>query len=123
VSKPTTSISRLLQIRKVIKQHDLVDLLDDLNLSKSARLSVRLLFGTAKDSNVARGERIRLALEALGPVFVKLGQTLSTRPDLLPADIAEELTKLQDQVPAFSSTEALELIKHQPQSRKYMPPP
>ena len=48
-----------------------------------------------------RGERLRLALEELGPVFVKLGQALSTRPDILPADIAVELTKLQDQVPPF----------------------
>ena len=111
MSKPTTSISRLLQIRKVIQQHDLVELLDDLNLSKTAQLGVRLLFGRAKKSATPRGERIRLSLETLGPVFVKLGQTLSTRPDLLPADIAEELTKLQDQVPAFSSTEALQLIQ------------
>ena len=48
-----------------------------------------------------RGERLRLALEELGPVFVKLGQALSTRPDLLPADVAVELSKLQDQVPPF----------------------
>lgn len=50
-----------------------------------------------------RGERLRLALEALGPIFVKFGQMLSTRRDLLPHDIADELAKLQDQVPPFSS--------------------
>ncbi|WP_292996133.1 ubiquinone biosynthesis regulatory protein kinase UbiB [Nitrosomonas sp.] len=50
-----------------------------------------------------RGERLRLALEALGPIFVKFGQMLSTRRDLLPQDIADELAKLQDQVPPFSS--------------------
>jgi len=49
-----------------------------------------------------RGERLRLALEALGPVFIKFGQMLSTRRDLLPDDIADELARLQDQVPAFS---------------------
>ncbi|HUR39612.1 MAG TPA: ubiquinone biosynthesis regulatory protein kinase UbiB [Verrucomicrobiae bacterium] len=48
-----------------------------------------------------RGERLRLALEELGPVFVKLGQALSTRPDILPPDVAVELSKLQDQVPPF----------------------
>jgi len=48
-----------------------------------------------------RGARLRMALEELGPVFVKLGQALSTRPDLLPPDIWEELVKLQDQVPSF----------------------
>src|SRR5688572_269060 len=46
-----------------------------------------------------RGERLRLALEALGPVFVKFGQLLSVRPDLIPEDIATELAKLQDAVP------------------------
>ena len=50
----------------------------------------------------ARGARLRLALEALGPVFIKFGQMLSTRRDLLPDDIADELAKLQDQVPPFS---------------------
>lgn len=50
-----------------------------------------------------RGERLRLALEALGPIFVKFGQMLSTRRDLLPQDIADELAKLQDQVPPFPS--------------------
>ena len=48
-----------------------------------------------------RGERLRLALEALGPIFVKFGQVLSTRRDLIPLDIADELAKLQDQVPPF----------------------
>jgi ubiquinone biosynthesis protein len=48
-----------------------------------------------------RGKRLREALEALGPIFVKFGQVLSTRRDLLPADIADELAKLQDRVPPF----------------------
>jgi ubiquinone biosynthesis protein len=50
-----------------------------------------------------QGERLRLALEALGPIFVKFGQVLSTRRDLLPPDIADELARLQDRVPPFSS--------------------
>src|SRR5258705_7410481 len=48
-----------------------------------------------------RGQRLREALETLGPIFVKFGQVLSTRRDLLPLDIADELAKLQDQVPPF----------------------
>ena len=51
----------------------------------------------------ARGRRLREALETLGPIFVKFGQVLSTRRDLLPLDIADELAKLQDQVPPFPS--------------------
>ena len=54
-----------------------------------------------RNSKQARGERLRLALEALGPIFVKFGQMLSTRRDLIPLDIADELAKLQDQVPPF----------------------
>ena len=52
-----------------------------------------------------RGERLRLALEKLGPIFVKFGQMLSTRRDLLPPDVADELAKLQDRVPPFSFSE------------------
>jgi ubiquinone biosynthesis protein len=54
-----------------------------------------------------RGERLRHALEALGPIFVKFGQVLSTRRDLIPLDIADELAKLQDQVPPFAPEQVL----------------
>ena len=57
-----------------------------------------------------RGVRLRLALVALGPVFVKFGQMLSTRRDLIPLDIADELSKLQDQVPPFASKQVLEVV-------------
>src|SRR5215470_4012232 len=54
-----------------------------------------------------RGERLRLALESLGPVFVKFGQLLSVRRDLIPEDLADELTKLQDNVPPFPSDQVI----------------
>lgn len=59
----------------------------------------------------SRGERLRLALEALGPIFIKFGQMLSTRRDLLPADIADELKRLQDQVPPFPGDQAVARIE------------
>ncbi|MDB6061326.1 MAG: 2-octaprenylphenol hydroxylase [Verrucomicrobiaceae bacterium] len=59
----------------------------------------------------SRGARLRMTLESLGPIFVKFGQLLSTRRDLIPLDIADELAKLQDQVPPFSSNEAIALIE------------
>ena len=58
-----------------------------------------------------RGERLRLALESLGPIFVKFGQMLSTRRDLIPTDIADELACLQDRVPPFSSAQALAVLR------------
>jgi len=59
----------------------------------------------------SRGERLRLALEKLGPIFVKFGQMLSTRRDLLPPDVADELAKLQDRVPPFPSAESARLVE------------
>lgn len=104
-------LSRLLKIRKAVRQYGLVDLLKDLSLSPKAKFAIRVLFGKPKATYAqSRGERIRLCLQDLGPVFVKFGQALSTRPDLLPADIAQELTKLQDQVPPFSSQEAMQIV-------------
>jgi ubiquinone biosynthesis protein len=58
-----------------------------------------------------RAVRLRLALEALGPIFVKFGQVLSTRRDLLPADIADELARLQDRVPPFSSEQVVATLE------------
>lgn len=111
MQKVSSPIARLWHIRRVIKKHGLVLLLDELGLSKPARFAVATVFGSAPQSTEVRGVRIRQALEELGPVFVKLGQTLSTRPDLLPEDIAAELTKLQDQVPAFAADESMRIIR------------
>jgi len=67
-----------------------------------------LLFWRSKKT--PRGERLRLALENLGPIFVKFGQMLSTRRDIIPPDIADELAKLQDQVPPFAYAEVEKII-------------
>ena len=64
-----------------------------------------------RDLSAPRGERLRRALETLGPIFVKFGQILSTRRDLLPEDIAYELAKLQDQVPPFPGDEAFAVVE------------
>ncbi len=65
-----------------------------------------------RDTSNPRAVRLRQALESLGPIFVKFGQMLSTRRDLMPADIADELAKLQDQVPPFPSRQALALLEN-----------
>jgi ubiquinone biosynthesis protein len=63
-----------------------------------------------RSSSAPLGERIRLALEELGPVFVKFGQAISTRRDLLPREVADELAKLQDRVPPFPAEQAIEIL-------------
>ncbi|CAG4884264.1 2-octaprenylphenol hydroxylase [Georgfuchsia toluolica] len=74
-------------------------------LSWGKRVVRGLLFW--RNLSAPRGERLREALETLGPIFVKFGQVLSTRRDLLPPDIADELAKLQDQVPPFPTPQAI----------------
>ena len=71
----------------------------------------RLLALFAGGRRTPRAERLRRALETLGPIFVKFGQVLSTRRDLLPADIADELARLQDRVPPFASSLAIAEIE------------
>ena len=88
--------------------------LDELVLSSFqhpwlSRLRRIVTFGRKLDA--PRGQRLRQALEELGPIFVKFGQVLSTRRDLLPPDVAEELAKLQDRVPPFDSQIAVDTIE------------
>ncbi|PIT23507.1 ubiquinone biosynthesis regulatory protein kinase UbiB [Snodgrassella alvi] len=72
---------------------------------------IRLLPRGRKYRQLAVAVRLRLALESLGPIFVKFGQVLSTRPDLIPADYASELAMLQDRVPPFDSDVAIKVIE------------
>ena len=88
---------------------ELIDELDPNNHSKILLFLIPRRWFRRK-MNLPRGERIRLALEELGPLYIKFGQSLSTRPDLLPEDIAKELSKLQDDVPPFSGDLVLEIM-------------
>ena len=88
--------------------------LDELVLSSFQKPWVRLLsrvLTVGRNLQAPRGQRLREALERLGPVFVKFGQVLSTRRDLLPLDVADELAKLQDQVPPFDSQVAVGIVE------------
>jgi ubiquinone biosynthesis protein len=73
--------------------------------------AIARLVSVGRNLKAPRGQRLREALESLGPIFVKFGQVLSTRRDLLPLDIADELAKLQDRVPPFDSRIAVEMIE------------
>ena len=101
---------RLLRIARVALHYGL----DQLVLSGFRHRWLRVLarvLATGRNLEAPRGQRLRLALESLGPIFVKFGQMLSTRRDLLPLDIADELAKLQDRVPPFDSVLAVAQIE------------
>jgi ubiquinone biosynthesis protein len=101
-------IARLLQIQRVLVRHGLDEIILATHLFRPLRFAFYLSPATwfERSRGGTRGERVRLALEELGPIFVKFGQALSTRRDLLPPDVADELAKLQDRVPPFPGTEA-----------------
>ena len=106
-------IGRLLRITQVFVRHDLDEFVRALHLFRPYRLALRLMpWRWFRSSPAPRARRLREALEELGPVFVKFGQLLSTRPDLLPEDIAEELSRLQDRVPPFPGEQAIKVIEH-----------
>lgn len=105
-------LSRTLKIIQVFARYRLDTLFLSLSLPWYVRLLVWLLpWRFVIPASKPEAERLRLALEALGPVFIKFGQMLSTRRDLLRDDFAEELKKLQDQVPPFSGTRATSIIE------------
>ncbi len=107
-----SQVGRLLRINQVFVRHDLDEFVRAVHLFRPYRWFLRALpwrwFRRPKKS---RAVRLREALEELGPIFVKFGQVLSTRPDLLPDDIAVELVRLQDKVPPFSGDEAIEIVE------------
>jgi len=105
-------LSRLLQIQRVLVKYGLDEIILATHLFRPLRFAFYLSPATwvHRDRSGPRGERLRLALEELGPIFMKFGQMLSTRRDLLPRDIADELEKLQDRVPPFPVEEARRII-------------
>ena len=107
-------VGRMLRITQVFVRHELDEFVRALHLFRPYRLVLRLFmpWRWLRRPTRPRALRLREALEELGPVFVKFGQVLSTRPDLLPDDIAEELSKLQDQVPPFPGEQARAVVEH-----------
>ncbi len=103
-------ILRLARILHVALKHGLDEFLLGHERVRGLRPFVnRVLFW--RDVSAPRAERLRAALVELGPIFVKFGQVLSTRRDLLPPDIADELAKLQDRVPPFPSDEVIATLE------------
>ncbi|MCK8488184.1 AarF/ABC1/UbiB kinase family protein [Paenibacillus sp. MBLB2552] len=107
---------RYREIAMALGRHGFGYLAEEVGLTRLIRLPLRRL-RKSEPSSRTLAERIRLVLEELGPTFVKVGQLASTRSDLLPEAIIQELVKLQDQVPPFPAEEARRILEaelHQP---------
>lgn len=108
------NVLRLIGIARTLALHDALFPLDWLPATGGFILTARLLSGFQVKRSVRSlrpGERLAIALQELGPSFIKFGQMLSTRPDLAGEDIADDLSALQDDLPPFSSTEARRAIE------------
>ncbi len=110
-------LTRLSRITSIIARHRLDELLDHSGVADDQLpRSLRILWKLSPSRWLPRpktpaARRLRLALESLGPVFIKFGQLLSTRRDLLPSDFADELANLQDRVPPFPGDEAMAIVE------------
>ncbi len=111
---PLKVVPRLLRVASVLLAWRLDELVDAAHLYRPLKLLRPLLARPRADAaRLPRGERLRLALTELGPIFVKAGQVLSTRRDLVPADIADELALLQDQVAPFPGSAARAIVEQE----------
>ncbi len=110
--KRINQLIRLMHINLILARNGLDQVILTLHLFRPFRFMIYLNpFNWFRQHPRTRGEALRITLEELGPIFVKFGQALATRPDLLPPDIAQELSKLHDQVPPFESSLALKIIE------------
>ena len=113
-----SELFRLVSIIRVLQHFGIDEFAAGTRAERSLRVARWCLgSGPLRKAGRPRGERVREALQELGPIFVKFGQTLSTRRDLLPPDVADELARLQDNVPPFASATAraeLEKIYRRP---------
>lgn len=103
-------VLRLLSIQRTLVRYGLEEIVWRTHLFRPIAWLQKLV-PRAKIRSRPIGERLRLALEELGPIFVKFGQAVSVRRDLLSPELADELAKLQDQVPPFSSQTAVEILE------------
>jgi ubiquinone biosynthesis protein len=105
------NISRLFTIARTLARYDALSLLEKLGVAKSIVATARLI--SKRNVKGRPGERISRALQKLGPTFIKFGQALSTRSDLIGEEVAADLSELQDHLPPFNSAEARNIIERE----------
>ena len=109
---PFRQFGRMLKISAILSRYQLDEFLEATHLYRPMRLLRFFMpWGSADVADKPRGERLRLALNEMGPIYVKFGQIISTRRDLVAPDIADELALLQDQVPPFPGDEARAIVE------------
>ena len=108
-------LNRYRQILAILFKYGFGDLLERLKIDQYIEAGIQAISRkrTERVAKLTRPQRLRMAFEELGPTYIKLGQVLSTRPDLVPVDIVKELEKLQDEVPPFSFEEVKAAIEAQ----------
>ena len=115
ISRTSRHLQRYRQILTVLFKYGFEELVDRMNVVHYLESGLQMVSRSRRErmEKLSRAERVRLAVEELGPTFIKLAQVLSTRPDLIPAEFVQELTKLQDQVPAFPFEQARQIIEEE----------
>ena len=106
------NLARSREIVGVLLRHGFDDLIERIGLRRYLQWGKRLFFRPDPGAeSLGTPQRIRRALEDLGPTFIKFGQVISTRPDLVPEEVITELSHLQERVPAFPGEEAMRLVE------------
>ena len=109
-----SSFYRLLVINFTLARYGLDEIILSIHFFRPLRfLGLINPFNWFRDNRLSQAERLRLCIESLGPIFIKFGQMLATRRDLLPLEIIEELEKLLDQVPPFPLQQALDIVEQE----------
>ncbi|MFB3924547.1 MAG: ABC1 kinase family protein [Syntrophales bacterium] len=113
ISRTYRHMNRYRRILSVLFKYGFGDLIDRLNIGQYLEIGMQMVSRTRRErmESLTRSERVRMALEELGPTFTKMGQILSTRPDLIPSEFIAELSKLQDSVPPFPFDQVREIIE------------
>ena len=115
VGRTYRHLNRYREILSVLFKYGFGDIVEILKIEQYIEIGLQMISKKRRDQieKLSRAERVRMGVEELGPTFIKLGQILSTRPDLIPLEYSRELSKLQDHVPAFSYEEVKTIIKEE----------
>ena len=114
IGRTYRNLNRYSQILGILFKYGFGDLVETLKIDQYLEIGLQMISRKKRErvEKSTRAERIRMAFEELGPTYIKLGQILSTRPDLVPPDLIAELAKLQDEVPSFPFNDARKIVEN-----------